>query len=168
MRGKHLIIDTNFGIPELDYTNSSIYQIKTHNKLLENLDKQIKKRYLIKINEARIEYKTPHNNNNGYLTDNLLCYSHMHLSDELGPDQSYFGPRGEHNSVEIYLKILRAMWNDYIPGNSVLNRRKLKKGLNKTRKILIKSLFNRWKKTDKISRSIAIKGLKIFARSITN
>jgi hypothetical protein len=176
MRGVNLRIDTSFGIPELDYKNSSIHQIKTHNKLLENLDIWIKKRYIQKIQEARWSSHDIHKfgfQDDLALTDNLLSHSHMYLTDEYGPDQSYLGgKRGENNSIEIYLNILRTMWKDYTPPQNIVNRRKIKKGINKTKNILIKMAFHRLKKNYKIRigplTPIGIKGLKVFISSITN
>ena len=171
MRDINLRIDTNFGIPEFDYTNSSIHQINTHNKLIENLDNQIRKRFRLKISEAKYYfekygYNTNTNINDGYLTENLVYNSYLYLTDQYGPDQSYFGNRGEFNSIEIYLNILKTMWNDYIPPKKIVNRRKVKKGINKTINILIKIAFYRLKKKNKIkigpSKPIGLKGFKIF------
>ena len=150
MRGVNLRIDTSFGIPELDYKNSSIHQIKTHNKLLENLDIWIKKRYIQKIQEARWSNHFDHKfrfQDDIVLTDNLLSHSHMYLTDQYGPDQSYLGgKRGENNSIEIYTNILKAMWNDYIPRDLLYKRLIIKKVFNKQYKIIIKDIFNRFTK----------------------
>jgi len=148
MRNLKLRIDTSFGLSELDYINSSIHEIKIHNNLLNNLESEIKKMFCKKISEARRETNDESNicyRNDEILTGDLLYYSHMNLTDELGPDQSYLGIRGEYNSIEIYLNILKTMWKDYTPPDNIVNRRKVKRGINKTLIILFKIAFNKWK-----------------------
>lgn len=147
MKSIDLWIDTNFGLSNFDYINSSVYEINTHNKLISNLDNEIKKRFYQKVKESRINPITTwsERNNDGLLTEDILSRTHMQLSDEFGPDQSYLGgKRGENNSIEIYSKILKAMWNDYIPRDVLYKRLILKKVFNKQYKKIIKEMFNKF------------------------
>ncbi len=173
MKSIDLWIDTNFGLSNFDYINSSVYEINTHNKLISNLDNEIKKRFYQKVKESRMNPITTwsERNNDGLLTEDILSRTHMYLSDELGPDQSYLGgKRGENNSIEIYSKILKAMWNDYIPRDVLYKRLIIKKVFNKQYKKVIKEIFNRWKdNSNKININTTIgKGIRVFISSIIN
>lgn len=176
----NLQIDTSCGLPP--FVNDEL--IATGNETskwwLKNIETQIKQLYISKIKESIKSYKAftvKQDVSVSLLTENLTIESHRYISDELGPDQSYLGKdgRGEYNSIEIYLNILKAMWNDYIPPKVLHKRMIIKRGLNKQHTILLKSWLHRWKMNSKIIIGPTtplgfkgFKGFKAFVNIITN
>ena len=124
-----LNIDTSFGLVEFDYINSSSLELYKRRQLEERISYDIERRYNSKISASLLDFgKVRHYKFN----DNLLTREVGYCVCEYdGPDQSSYSIKGEHNSILIYMAILKTMWNDVKTYDEIKRVMRLRKIIRK-------------------------------------
>jgi hypothetical protein len=121
-----LNIDTSFGLVEFDYINSTPQELYKRKLLEERVSYDIERRYNSKVSASLLDFgKLRHYKFNEEL---LTCEVGYCVCDYDGPDQSSYSIKGEHNSILIYMAILKTMWNDvktYAEVKRVIRLRKI-------------------------------------------
>ena len=124
-----LNIDTSFGLVEFDYINSSSLELYKRRQLEERISYDIERRYNSKISASLLELgKHRHYKFNDHL---LTCEVGYCVCNYDGPDQSSYSIKGEHNSILIYMAILKTMWNDVKTYDEIKRVMRLRKIIRK-------------------------------------
>ena len=124
-----LNIDTSFGLVEFDYINSSSLELYKRRQLEERVSYDIERRYNSKISASLLDFgKLRHTKfNEELLTREVGCC----VCNYDGPDQSSYSIKGEHNSILIYMAILKTMWNDVKTYDEIKRVMRLRKIIRK-------------------------------------
>ena len=127
-----LNIDTSFGLVEFDYINSSSLELYKRKLLEERISYDIERRYNSKISASLLDFgKLRHYKfNEELLTREVGCC----VWNYDGPDQSSYSIKGEHNSILIYMAILKTMWNDVKTYDEIKRVMRLRKIIRKNMK----------------------------------
>ena len=124
-----LNIDTSLGLVEFDYINSSSLELYKRKLLEERISYDIERRYNSKISASLLDFgKLRHYKfNEELLTREVGCC----VWNYDGPDQSSYSIKGEHNSILIYMAILKTMWNDVKTYDEIKRVMRLRKIIRK-------------------------------------
>jgi len=118
----NLYIDTTLGLGYLDYLDVSdeVKKIVESSKMVE-----IEECYLLKIMLAKKGYGDYSHNRKDYEYRDtyILC---DYIRNYTGPDQSDYSLLGEENAINIYLIIVKSMWNDIIDPNKIRRNIRIK------------------------------------------
>ena len=111
-----LSVDTNFGLGDFDYINCKDYELSKRLFYEKRVERDIDINYSNKIKLSLYGFSSINQRFNKHLLTNEVGCLVLECS---GPDQSYYSELGEHNSIEIYISILRVMWQDIKSYNEI-------------------------------------------------
>ena len=139
-----LSVDTNFGLGDFDYINCKDYELSKRLFYEKRVERDIDINYSSKIKLSLYKFSSINQKFNVHLLTNKVGALVLECS---GPDQSYYSELGEHNSIEIYISILRAMWRDFKSHNEIKRiirlRRLIRNNIRKDKKYaFLKLKFN--------------------------
>jgi hypothetical protein len=149
---KDLFIDTNFGLGNFDYINCEKDELDKRLLYERRVERDIDIRFDSMIRLSLYGYGNVKKNKHRLLTNDIGCF----IFESNGPDQSYYSEIGEYNSIEIYISILRIMWQDYITHNYAKRLIRLRKLVRKNIKNEKKYAFLKIKQCEKKDNCIHI------------
>ena len=149
---KDLFIDTNFGLGNFDYINCEKDELDKRLLYERRVERDIDIRFDSMIRLSLYGYGNVKKNKHRLLTNDIGCF----IFESNGPDQSYYSEIGEYNSIEIYISILRIMWQDYITHNYAKRLIRLRKLVRKNIKNEKKYAFLKIKECEKKDNCIHI------------
>ena len=152
-----LSVDTNFGLGDFDYINCKDYELSKRLFYEKRVERDIDINYSSKIKLSLYGFSSINQRFNEHLLTNEVGALVLECS---GPDQSYYSELGEHNSIEIYISILRAMWGDFKSHNEIKRiirlRRLIRNNIRKDKKCAFLKLKYAINDDHKRSKNISI------------